>query len=428
MTAAFEIAPLRALRFDPRSTGKSGPRPLDPVVAPPYDIISPDEHRALLARSPRNIVRLTLGDRPGERADYAERARMLEAWKADGTLAEDPREALFVYGADYSIPGSKEHASFRGIYALGSLHDFSEGVVLPHEHTFPKVVDDRQRLLEATRTHIESILLLYSDEAGEIDRVLMEASAGPPETEVEARPGEIHSLWSIRGRAEIDRLRDLFRRQRPIIGDGHHRYTTAVRYAAAHKGDPGAGWQPMVLGNLFGKGLSILATHRLVRVGGRIAEALRILEERMAPTAVPGLAAAGGRPAAFEVEMKDGRKMGFSFPEALLASKKGVARTAYALLHDVVLGEWLKPLLAAGAKSGEEPIRYFKEGTGEREALLRGDGDLLFRMWPVGREEFRDAVEGGEVFPHKTTFFYPKLWSGLVLWTMADPGPEAPKA
>ncbi len=423
----FEIAPLRALRFDlDRLPAKDGSRGLSGVVAPPYDIIAPPEHRALLERSPRNIVRLTLGDRPGEKADYLERARLLDAWKAEQVLREDPEEALFVYGVDYQVPGGGGRAAFRGLLALGSLHDFSEGVVLPHERTFPKVVDDRSRLLEATRTHLELIFLLYSDRSREIDSVLGGASARAPDAAVEARPGETHALWSIRGTAEIDRLRRLFRKERPIIADGHHRYTTACRYGQAHKGDPskspGAGWQPMVLGNLFGEGLTILATHRLVSLGGRAAEGLRVLEERLVP-------AKDASSADFVVETREAAVRWLSVPPAVRSSRKGVARTNYAVLHDLVLGEWLKPLLgaapaAAGSPSAAtaEPVKYFKEGTGEREALLRGEGDILFRMRPVDRQEFREVVEGGEVFPHKTTFFYPKLWSGLVLWTMSEPG------
>jgi uncharacterized protein (DUF1015 family) len=426
----FEIAPLRALRFDvdrlAAGEGPGGGRGLNAVAAPPYDIIAQKEHRALLDRSPFNIVRLTLGDRPGETADYHQRAALLERWKREGVLREDPSEALFVYGADYQVPGGGPRASFRGLLALGSLHEFSAGVVLPHERTFPKVVDDRYRLLEATRTHLELIFLLYADRKGEIDAVLAAASAGRPEGSVEARPGEVHSLWPIRQRKDIDRLRGLLRLQKPIIADGHHRYTTALRYLQSHRDDPaksrGAGWQPMVLGNLFGQGLTILGTHRLVALGGRAAEGLRILEKNLAP-------AKDEASADFVVETREAVKK-LAIPQAMRAARKGVARTSYAILHDVVLGEWLKPLLGAspGASPGTagdphagEPIKYFKEGTGEREALRSGEGDILVRMKPVDRQEFQEVVEGGEVFPHKTTFFYPKLWSGMALWTMAAP-------
>jgi uncharacterized protein (DUF1015 family) len=408
----FQVAPFRPLRFQGRDG--AAPPDLSALVAPPYDVISPDEHRKLLERSPHNIVRLTLGDRPGERAPYQERSALLSAWREEHILREAPQAALYVYGVDYAVPGSPgERRSFRGLLALGGLHDFEEKVVLPHERTFPDVVDDRYRLLEATRTQLEPILLLYSDPRLEIDGLLAEASRGPAEPQVEARPGETHSLWAIRETATARRLQALFAPQRPIIADGHHRYTTACLYRKNHRGDPrlspGSGWQPMVLGNLFGEGLSILATHRLVRLGGREEEVLRILSARLEP-------APAGEPADFVVETKKETRR-FRVPVPLRSRLRGVAATDYAILHQVVLKEWLAPLCGE-----EEPeVRYFKEGTGEGEALRRGEGDLLFRMNPVKRGEFQKVVEGGEVFPHKTTFFYPKLWSGLSLWHLTEP-------
>jgi uncharacterized protein (DUF1015 family) len=414
---SFEIAPLRALRFGsgPAGAAGAGPADLSRVVAPPYDVISPEEHRALLERSPHNIVRLTLGDRRG--ADYRERAALLSRWREEGILREEGEPAFHVYGVDYLVPGSGDRrASFRGLLALGSLHDFSEKVVLPHEQTFADVVDDRYRLLEATRTHLELILLLYSDARREIDAVLEEACRKPPELRVEARPGETHALWTIRSAGSASRLTELFRRQRPIIADGHHRYTTACLYRKRNQeggSAPGAGWQPMVLGNLFGEGLSILATHRLVSVGGRSREALAILGRNLEEVPQDGRAD-------LVVETREEVRR-FAIPVEVRTRKRGVGATSYAILHDLILGEWLQPLLSA-AQEGQAAIQYWKEGTGEREALHGKRGDLLFRMRPVNREEFRAVVEGGETFPHKTTFFYPKLWSGLALWAMAEPG------
>ncbi len=427
MSPNFEIAPFRALRFNPERLprGPGGAPDLNSLVAPPYDIISPAEHRLLLERSNHNIVRLTLGDRPGEKAAYTERAALLGEWRRDGFLSEEPEAALQVYGAEYGVPGANDRrVSFRGLLALGSLHDFAEKVVHPHEQTFADVVGDRYRLLEATRTHLETIFLLYSDPAGEVDGLLRRSSAGTPEVQVEARPGEFHSLWSIRDKSTLEKLRALFRAQRPIIADGHHRYTTACLYRKRNGQDParrpGSNWQPMVLANLFGEGLSILATHRLVLLGGREGEALQALEARLD-------AAPEGKPAAFEVETRQTRRR-FNVPVELRRARAAeggrVAATDYAFLHDVVLGDWLKPLFVRSeGLHGETAaaIQYFKEGTGEREALRQGRGDLLIRMTPVDRREFREVVEGGQVFPHKTTFFYPKLWSGLALWSLSEP-------
>jgi len=419
---AFEISPFRALRFCAGAANGTpvGAADLSALVAPPYDVISAEEHRALLDRSPHNIVRLTLGDKPGERARYEERARLLAEWRERMVLVEEREPGLFVYGVDYAVPGSQgRRASFRGLLTLGSLHEFAEKIVLPHERTFPDVVDDRYRLLDATRTHLELILLLYADPKREIDAILLDAARSAPDASVAAKPGETHALWAVRDPRAVERLRGLFCAQRPIIADGHHRYTTSCLYQRNRRSDPksraGTGWQPMVLGNLFGEGLSILATHRLAALGGREREALRVLDERLER-------ASEGAPADLEVETRETTRR-FAIPRALRAARRGVGATDYAILHDVILGDWLAPFLAQkGAGEGAAPILYFKEGTGEREALRARKGDALFRMRPVRREEFQAVVEGGEVFPHKTTFFYPKLWSGLALWALAEPG------
>jgi uncharacterized protein (DUF1015 family) len=319
-------------------------------------------------------------------------------------------------GASASGPGAGGKVRFTGFMALGRLHPFADGVVLPHERTFPKVVDDRLHLLAATRTHLESIFLLYSDPERSLDKLLESLAQGKPLIEVEARPGESHALYPVSDIAVFIRLMDFMSRQRPIIADGHHRYTTSLRYLDEISGADGmqaaAAWQMMTFTNLHGGGLSILATHRLAKlkreaVGDPVAAAWQALLARFEP--------AGPADADLTLETRD-RTVPVRFPASLKAARRGVARTSYALLHDVVFGEWL-----GGRIDEATGVRYFKEATGEREALARGEGDILFRMKPVDPREFQAVVEGGEVFPHKTTYFYPKLWSGLVLWPIAEP-------
>ena len=398
----MDLAPLRGLRFDPESLAAVGARGED-VTAPPYDVISSEEHQALLDRSPYNITRLTLGSEPGAVSDYEERVRLLESWQSSGVLAREKEPLFYAYRIDYTVPGTTTAAHFVGLVALGRLHAFEEGVVLPHEQTFPKVVEERYQLLSKTQTHLESIFLLYADSKGAVDEILGRAVEGDPLLRVEAKLGEFHSLHPVSSPAELDTLRELFRRQRPIIADGHHRYTMGLRHKnEAGAGVAGADWQLMTFANLYGDGLSILATHRLVKLrSGAAAGAMTTLSERLE----------AGSSAAWDlcVETAEGRSY-FVFPADLRSAREGAARTDYALLHDVVLGAWLRDEVAE--------VSYFKERTGEAEAMRDGRGDLLFRMQPVDREEFQQVVEAGEVFPHKTTYFYPKLWSGLVLWSL----------
>jgi len=401
----MEISPLRGLRFQPADGSTSE------FTAPPYDVISADEQARLLATSPHNIVRLTLGDEPEGLTPYPERADLLRRWIADGVLVPEESPSFYVYSIEYPVPGAPAGAPrvhFLGLVALGRLHDFSEGMVLPHEQTFPKVVEDRYQLLNATRTHLESIFLLYADREEEVDGLLRGAVDGQPVVQVEAKPREVHALYRLDDADAIRRLQGLFASQRPIIADGHHRYTTSLRFSKeAGANLPGATWQLMTFANLYSSGLSILATHRLVRLADGDADAaLELLRNR--------LEAASEDDWDLRVETREGEAL-LRFPAALRAARQGVAQTSYGLLHEVVLGEWL------AAKLGDDSVAYYKQGTGEDAALARGDGDLLLRLRPVDRDEFQSVVENGEVFPHKTTYFYPKLWSGLVLWPVEDP-------
>lgn len=409
----MDIAPFRGLRFNLAALSRRGiEAPAAAVTAPPYDVISAADHRSLLEGCEYNIAALTLGETPGEVSDYESRRRKLEEWLRSETLVEDPEPGFYVYEIDYAMPAgaaSGGRRRFLGLLGLGRLHPFGDRVVLPHEQTFPKVVDDRLRLLEETRTHLESIFLLYADPDRAIDGILAGGASGDAVVRVEAKPGERHSLHRIDDAAVTRDLQERFREQRPIIADGHHRYTTGLRYRAeSGAAVPGSEWQLMTFANLFGDGLAILATHRLVRLEGLSPRAaFELLRERLEEVGE-------GEARDLRVETAAGAA-NVRFPASLRRGRSGVAATSYALLDSVVLGDWLAGYVPEGG------VSYFKEGTGEQAALERGDGDVLFRMQPVDRGEFRQVVQGGEVYPHKTTYFYPKLWSGLALWRIADP-------
>ncbi len=411
----MDIAPFRGLRFNLEKITAEGGGALPVVTAPPYDVLSPQAHQELLDASSCNIVRLTLGDEPGEIPSYEDRAGLLEDWIESGVLAQEDASVYYACTVDYVIPGTETSARMVSLVALGRLHEFDERIVHPHEQTFPKIVADRQSLLEATRCNLESILLLYNDSAGEIDSLLEEAASGEPLIEVEAAPGEVHGLYPVRDPAAVLRLTELMGEQSPIIADGHHRYTTSLLYrkALAESGQqvPGSNWQMMTFANLMSEGVSILATHRLLKLseGSSVAEALELLDSRLEP--------AGEDDWEIRVETASEAR-NYRLGEKVLAGKKGASATSYGLVQDEIIGSWLTPF------AGDDPeVFFYKEGTGEAEALREGTGDLLFRMRPVGRGEFQEVIDGAEVFPHKTTYFYPKLWSGLVLWRLAEVEP-----
>ncbi len=281
----MDVSPLRGLRFDLQSLARENGGDVPVVTAPPYDVIAPAEHQARLDASEHNIVRLTLGDRPGEsgrgapdsdassaaaQRSYEDRAALLRRWVDDGVLLVEDEPCFYVYEIDYAVPGTSDRRRMLGFIGLGRLHPFEDGVVLRHEETFEKTVEDRTQLLEATRANLESIFLLYSDPEREIDAALEEAASGEPVVRVEAKLGEIHAIYPIRDMRLTISIAEKMRAQRPLIADGHHRYTTSLNYrrdlAARGEEVPGSAWQLMTFTNLFSDGLSILATHRLLKL------------------------------------------------------------------------------------------------------------------------------------------------------------------
>ena len=174
---------------------------------------------------------------------------------------------------------------------------------------------------------------------------------------------------------------------------------------------PGSDWKMMTFANLRSEGVSILATHRLLKLldPAEVPSALELLDARLEP--------AGDDDWEIRVETA-GEARNYRLGAEALAGKQGAAATSYGLVQDEIIGSWLAPF------AGDDPeVFFYKEGTGEDDALRDGKGDLLFRMRPVGRSEFQAVIDGSEVFPHKPTYFYPKLWSGLVLWRLEDAAP-----
>jgi uncharacterized protein (DUF1015 family) len=340
------VRPFRALRYDPAVAG-----PLDALVAPPYDVISGDERRDYLARSPYNIVHLTLPDSPEQAATE------LGRWRADGALARDG-EAFWWVAQDYTGPDGVARTR-EGFAAAVEATPYESGQVLPHERTHAGPKEDRLRLLRATRTQLEPIFLLYDADAP-FSRPAREPAVDVTESAVRTR------VWPIED--------DPVTIETPLlIADGHHRYETAVAFRAE---DPTATHTLAILVSSRAPGLEIFPTHRLVQRLGVVPG-----EEVDAPGAGVTL-------------YRDGRYLrvetGDDFGPRVVESfaPEGVAYTAYA----------------------DEAIA----------AVDRGDAAAAFLLQPVSVEQVAAFAHEGETMPQKSTFFFPKLTSGLVLYPV-DP-------
>src|SRR5438552_8007017 len=332
-----DVKPFRAERYHELRAG-----PLEQLVAPPYDVISPEERREYLALSPYNVVHLTLPN------DEADAARDIAAWRETGVLARDGEPAYWFLTQEYVGPDGVERTR-SGLVASLRAEPYDRGSVLPHERTHSGPKEGRLRLLRATRTQLEPIFLLYEGEP-----------VVAPDREPELRSGG-DTLWRI---DEAPSFADV----ELLIADGHHRYETALAYAR----EGGSPYLMVVLVPTKQEGLTIFPTHRL---------AAHVNGARGTPIDEPGDELPG------VVLYRDGR---------------------YALLTgeglDVDIVERIAP----------EGVTYTPQRAEAVATVDRGDAEAAFLLRPTRIEDVWAVARRGETMPQKSTYFYPKLTSGLL--------------
>ena len=334
------MADVRAFRAERYDEAKAGP--LEQLVAPPYDVISPAERADYLARSPYNVVHLTLPD------DEGQAARDLAAWRGQGVVARAAEPAAWLLSQDYTGPDGVRRTR-TGMVASLRAEPYERGVVLPHERTHSGPKEGRLRLLRATQTQLEPIFLLYEGDA-----------VRTPEREPDLQSGG-DRLW------RVDETPD-FSDTQLLIADGHHRYETALAYAA----EGGSPYLMVVLVPTRQEGLTIFPTHRVAaHVNGARGEPIDEPGEEL-----PGV-----------VLYRDGRY-------ELLASDA----------LDVEVVDRLAP----------EGVRYTPRREEAVALVDRGDAEAAFLLRPTRIEDVWAVARRGEVMPQKSTYFFPKLTSGLL--------------
>ncbi len=432
-----EIRPLRALRYDPARVGD-----LSRVLCPPYDVLSPADEEALRSRHPRNYVRLILPREEGGLDRYRAAAALLDAWRADGTLRLDPAPAFYFYEQEYRL-GSSEPVRRRGLFALVRLHEFSEGVVLPHEQTLPAPREDRYRLLEATRAHFDPIFGLYSDPERAVDRLFERLAQGPALVAAEDPDGVSHRLWLSEREQDLSAVASSLDGRWVLIADGHHRYESALRYARSQPASGGErpfDYVLMVLCNIDSRGLTVLPIHRVVRalsefslgawlerlgawfdvqpleLGAGEAQAAARAEEALSPH--------GGRGGAFVLAPTTGRaclltlRQGFDGERELGASVPAPLRRL-----DVTLAHTLFFERGLGISPDEQlrqtVVQYSKSAASALAEVASGRAQAALLLNPTPIEAVVEATRAGLRMPPKSTFFHPKLISGLVIHPFA---------
>jgi uncharacterized protein (DUF1015 family) len=432
-----QIRPFRALRFDADVTGELGA-----VIAPPYDVIGADLHQRLLDRHPKNAVRLDLPSTEPADQDpddrYRRVARTLAAWRTDGTLRKDPRPGVYVYEQSYRVPGTEVERTQRGFFARLRLEPFGPGSgVLPHERTLSGPREDRYKLLRATGINTSPVVGLYEDPSGRAAAMLATAVASPPLADVVDDDGVRHRLWLVTDEgddAPATTLATIAGNGPVFIADGHHRYETAIRYRDERRmtrsceEDPAFDYLLMLFLDA-GDQLTVLPTHRVVRgLGDAGAAGLpNVLERLFDVTATDVDALAARFEAAGELAGGDGRFGLVTRKGAWLLTARRDAFSglipdggdAVRALDVSLLAATLDRVLGidADAVAGGERISYTKSAREAARLVAEGtDGaDAAFLLEPTPVASILEVSREGDVMPQKSTYFYPKALTGLVL-------------
>lgn len=414
------IYPFRAWRF----SDKAG----DPAAlcCPPYDIISEEQRRAYLTRNEHNIIRLEL---PREGADpYAEAGATVRGWCADGILARDEEAAFYVYNIRFEVNG--EHKDITGILAAVEISPFSEGVVLPHEWTLSKAKTDRLNLMKATGFNFSDIYSLYQ---ADIKTILDDAMSGTPLTDIEDENGLRHTLWAITDADTVAAIQQAFADKKLYIADGHHRYETALNYKnyRLENGIPvgGADRVMMMLVDMSHPGLVVFPTHRLLRdladfdVNALLAAceadfeverglSLDNANAKLAAAYENGKKAfivyAGGDTASL-LTLKD-----LALMDTLLPNESPVSRQLDVnVLHTAILERLLN--IDKENMAQQINLTYTRDLDEAITGVQSGAFQCAILLNPTRVSEIQGVAAAGEKMPQKSTYFYPKLITGLTM-------------
>jgi uncharacterized protein (DUF1015 family) len=432
-----DVRPFRALTYDPARVD------LSRVLCAPYDVINPAQQAEYYDRDPHNAVRIVLARGDGDQR-YRDAARDLEVWLAAGILVRAPEPAFLVHRHTFGVGG--ETVARLGLIAAVALEPWQTGAVRPHERTMPVPKEDRLQLMRATHADTEPIWVFHPDPRASLGEQLAATAATPPHLAadfipasggaVAAAPAEKHELWRLDDRAGVEDIRVIARRLDLYIADGHHRYETALFHAEEADGGPDAAtrFKVMLLTALEDPGLLVLPTHRLVKLGsGHTVEgmlhtlveggwtaietgSLTEVERRLAAPASAGRVGFGLY-AAGQITYLEGT---IAAPEEGPAADL-VAPLDVALIHEGIL----KPFMGVGSaeQAAGDVVAYTRD---PGEVIARVDAaefDLGILLRPPTLEQVKAVADAGGSMPQKSTYFWPKPASGLVM-ALQPPGED----
>jgi uncharacterized protein (DUF1015 family) len=408
-----DVQPLRALHYDLAKVGS-----LADVAAPPYDVIDPAQRARLADRSPYNVVRIDLPE--GEPDPYSHAAEILAQWQRDGAVVRDDEPALWTLTQDYTGPDGRS-LTRHGVFARVRVEDYGPGRIRPHERTHPGPKEDRLRLTRATKANLSPIFSLYDDPTGATGDVL---DAAEPFGEQTDDDGTVNRLGRVADPAAIDAFQEALRPAELLIADGHHRYETARVYAEEVGGEGEHRYVLMCLVALQDKGLTVFPTHRLIRdttpqsqeaLATTLRELFAIEEIDQADLRPPD----GDGPLtmgyidsffkrAFRLTLSDQA----SADRALPGMPEAYRHLDTAVLEALVLNGPLG--LSEDDIAHLKGLGYSRTDDEALELVLSGAYDAAFFLRSTPVEQVRAIAAAGVNMPPKSTYFFPKVPTGLL--------------
>ncbi|WAC08408.1 MAG: DUF1015 domain-containing protein [Thermodesulfobacteriota bacterium] len=420
---------------------------LELVVAPPYDVINAEQQDYYYKKHPLNIIRLDLGKQEPDDNEmnnrYTRAADFLATWQKDATLVRTPKPAIFFYVQDFKLP-SGESRRRKGFVCLFKLEEFSSGVILPHERTLSKPKADRLNLTRACRANFNPVFSLYSDPSFTIERHCDAAGEKSPYLDVMDENGVRHKLWVVDDPEVIKEIEQVLHDKKVLIADGHHRYETALNYQKImrekYPGSTGAepfNYTLMYFTNMDDAGLVILPTHRLLKnLNFNATEFLNKAQEFFDIQVFPFASETEERErekvlAAMKKEAKERFMLG------MVTKKQGgyflLRLKDFSLMDKVIRQDLSKALryldvtimeflvfntlmgITCNDPRWEDNFTFVHTEREAVELVKTGVCEVAFLLNPTRIEQVSDVVAQREVMPQKSTYFIPKLLSGLVV-------------
>jgi len=415
------ITPFRGIRYNPKKIAD-----LSAVIAPPYDVIDKQGQDVYYNLNPYNIIRLEYGrdsdkDHPGNNR-YTRASQTFAKWLDQEILILENQPVFYLYQQSFHYQGTRYNRT--GIIAALKVEPYHTGSILPHEQTLSLPKADRLELLRSCRANFSPIFTLFSDPENQIDRICDPLFNQPPLFEFSDQTGQTHRLWPVTDPRQQKALQELISPLPLLIADGHHRYETSLRFSQETSGPPGYSHALTIMVSMHSPDLLILPTHRLLSgLSLRQVKALPEIVSRnfnLYPRGLPENLSGSDFLRELQQQGQTTPALGLVLPSQvyLLALKQPFSqqdRLDVTLLQDLVI----KPLLEGTAEGTAERVTGYTTDQQEViEAVVKGNSQAGFILNPTPVQEVVARAQRGEKMPQKSTYFFPKLPSGLVIYSL----------